>query len=318
MSCGERRGPPGGDPPGSLAAVDALPEPQIVDLDGPVSFLEWDGPETTTFVLVHGLGGSSLNWWQVGAGLAGLGRVLALDLPGFGRSSKAGRGTGLMDQRRFLSRFIDARATGSVVLAGNSMGGATAMLQAAVEPSSLAGLVLTSSVYPWARGGLPHPLVITGFMTYDIPIVGDRVVEARFRHLSAERLVRIGYRMCTADPSVIPPQVRKASVDLVAERALDPDVVPAFLEAWRSMRRLGRRPDVAKRAMDAIACPVLVLHGRRDRLVPAAFAESALRSHPEWRGRFFPDLGHLPQMEAPGRWLAEVADWHAEAVDEVF
>ena len=81
------------------------------------------------------------------------------------------------------------------------------------------------------------------------------------------------------------------------------------------MRRLGKRPDIAKRAMDAIACPVLVMHGRRDRLVPVAFAEAALRAHPAWRGRIFPDLGHLPQMEAPGRWLAEVADWYAEALD---
>ena len=90
---------------------------------------------------------------------------------------------------------------------------------------------------------------------------------------------------------------------------------PAFLDAWRSMRRLGKRPDIAKRAMDAIACPVLVMHGRRDRLVPVAFAEAALGTHPAWRGRIFPDLGHLPQMEAPGRWLAEVADWYAEALD---
>ena len=33
--------------------------------------------------------------------------------------------------------------------------------------------------------------------------------------------------------------------------------------------------------------------------------------HPAWRGRFLPDLGHIAQMEAPGRWLAEVADWYA-------
>ena len=210
---------------------------------------------------------------------------------------------------------VAQQATGTVILGGNSMGGATAMLQAAVEPDSVGGLVLTGSVYPWARGGWPHPLVITGFAAYDIPAVGDRVVEARLRHLSAERLVRMGYRMCTADPSTIPPEVTEASAALIEERAKDPDVGSAFLDAWRSMRRLGKRPDISKRAMDAIACPVLVMHGRRDRLVPVAFAEAALRTHPAWRGRIFPDLGHLPQMETPGRWLAEVADWYAEALD---
>ena len=81
------------------------------------------------------------------------------------------------------------------------------------------------------------------------------------------------------------------------------------------MLRLGRRPEMARRALDNITCPVLLLHGRRDRLVPVAFAEAELARHPEWRGRFFRDLGHIPQMEAPGRWLAEVADWFADALD---
>jgi pimeloyl-ACP methyl ester carboxylesterase len=54
------------------------------------------------------------------------------------------------------------------------------------------------------------------------------------------------------------------------------------------------------------------MHGRRDRFVPAAFAEAILARRPAWRGRIFPDLGHAPQMEAPGRWLTEVADWYAE------
>jgi pimeloyl-ACP methyl ester carboxylesterase len=68
---------------------------------------------------------------------------------------------------------------------------------------------------------------------------------------------------------------------------------------------------VARRALDAIAGPVLVIHGRQDRLVPASFAEAELRRHAGWRGRILPDVGHIPMMEAPGRWVTEVADWHA-------
>ena len=116
---------------GSLTDVTiTLPERQSVDLVGPVSFLEWDGPSTATFVLVHGLGGSSLNWSQVGPGLSGLGRVLALDLPGFGRSPRAGRGSGLMDQRRALSRFTGWRAACFVALEN-----IRAILHAAVDRS---------------------------------------------------------------------------------------------------------------------------------------------------------------------------------------
>ena len=291
-----------------------LPELQTIDLDGPLRFRAWDGPSDATFVLIHGLGGSHLNWLQVAPQLAGLGRVLALDLPGFGWSPRSGRGSGLMDERRVLGRFVAELATGRVMLCGNSMGGAIAILQAAVEPDAVAGLVLTSSVFPRAHGGWPHPVVIGAFAAYDSAFVGEPLARMRMRRMDAEKVVRIGYRMVAADPRSIPEDIIRMNVDLVRERQADPDAADAFLDAARSLLRLGRRPDVAARALDAIRCPVLVLHGRRDRFVPAAFAEAVLSSHPAWRGRIFPDLGHAPQMEAPGRWLVEVADWYAEHV----
>src|SRR5215470_3946670 len=103
-----------------------LPDPLTIDVDGPIVYREWPGPEETTFALIHGLGGSHVNWVQVAAGLSGLGRVVAPDLPGFGRSPAAGRGTRVMDSRRSLARFLDRVATGRVVLVGNSMGGLVA------------------------------------------------------------------------------------------------------------------------------------------------------------------------------------------------
>jgi pimeloyl-ACP methyl ester carboxylesterase len=289
-----------------------LPAMRTVDLDGPVAYRLWDGPGETTFVMIHGLGGSHLNWVRVAPGLAGLGRVLALDLPGFGWSPRAGRGSGLMELRRTLSRFVAELGTGRVVLVGNSMGGALSVLQAAVEPSSADGLVLTCSVFPWAPGAFPHPLVMASFASYRIPALGEAVFAARLRAMDPERAVRLGFSYVTVHPASIPQEVVALHVELMRERHSDPDAVPAFLDTARSMLRLGKHPEVARRALDAVDAPVLVLHGRRDRLVPAAFAEAELRRHPAWRGRIFPDLGHAPMLEAPGRWLAEVADWHAE------
>ncbi|MGZ8652089.1 MAG: alpha/beta fold hydrolase [Actinomycetota bacterium] len=291
-----------------------LPDLATIDLDGPVRYRAWDGPGDTTFVLIHGLGGSHLNWLQVAPGLAGLGRVLALDLPGFGWSPRDGRGSSVMDERRILSRFIAELATGRVVLAGHSMGGVIAILQAAIEPASIAGLVLTSSALPWSRGSLPHPAVMGAFALYDTPFLGDRLTRIRMRRMDPEQVVRFGYRMVASDPSSIPDEIVRMNVDLVRERQSDPDAPDAFLDAARSMLRLGKRPDVSARALRAIACPVLLLHGRRDRFVPPAFAEAVLAGNPTWRGRIFPGLGHAPQMEAPGRWLTEVADWYAEVV----
>jgi pimeloyl-ACP methyl ester carboxylesterase len=252
---------------------------------------------------------------QVGEPLSGFGRVLALDLPGFGSSPLDGRGAGLMDQRRTVSRFIEKLGGGRIVLGGNSMGGAISLIQAAVEPSAVDAIVLTNSVFPWRFNAIPHPLILASFGVYATPGLGERAVSWRLRQMDPEQMVRLSLRVLTADPRSIPDDIVELLVALTRERKNDPDVARSFLEAARSMLRLGRRPSVSRRALDNVTCPVLLLHGRRDRLVPAAFAEAELAKHPAWRGRFFSDLGHIPQMEAPGRWLTEVADWFSDTLD---
>jgi len=288
-----------------------LPPMRTVDLDGPVVYRRWDGPPDTTFVLVHGLGGSHLNWLQVGIGLSGLGQVLALDLPGFGRSPASGRGTRVMDLRRSLNSFIDEAATGRVVVIGNSMGGLIASVYAAVAPERVAGLVLSASVFPWTRGSLPHPAVLAAFSLYGLDGVGERLVRARRRSMSPETFVALGLRLLTADPGSIPDEVIRLQVELVRDTRDDPEQPKNFIEAARSIATYVRTPSLGIRTLGGVRCPVLVIHGRRDRFVPARFAEAALATYPSWRGRILPRVGHVPQMEAPGRWLGEVADWYA-------
>ena len=292
-----------------------LPESRYADLRGPVHYVEWEGPAERTFVLVHGLGGAHLNWVLVGEGLSAHGRVLALDLAGFGRTPRAGRSSKLTANRALLSHFIEEVAGTPVVLAGNSMGGGICMMQAATEPSSVEGLVLTCSVYPWARGGFPSPVVIGGFAAYRMKRVGEWVMRQRFERFDADRLVRLSLRLATVDVRRIPEDVIRAHVDLLLEREEDPDTATAFLEATRSLISLGRSPERARAILDQIKCPVLAIHGRQDRLVPAAFAWAATEAHPEWWIRVLPDVGHVPQLEAPDRWLANVADWLASELD---
>ena len=289
-----------------------VPEPRTVDLDGPVRYRSWEGPPETTFVLVHGLGGSGLNWVQVAPGLARLGRVLVPDLLGFGETPRNGRGSGLMDQRRLVSAFIRALGSGRTIVAGNSLGGAVGIVTAAVDPPAVDGLVLTGSVLPWVRGWRPHPLVVAAFAAYRSPVAGEWLSRRRFGPIDPELAVRASLAMIAATPRSVPPEVVRLLAAQLRERTEDPDAAPAFLETARSMMRLGRSPARTAATLDAIRCPVLVIHGRRDRLVPVAYAEEALRTHPRWRGRIFPDLGHVPQIEAPERWLAEVVDWTAD------
>jgi len=288
-----------------------LPPLLTVDVEGPIAYRAWDGPSETTFVLLHGLGGSHLSWLQVAPGLAGLGRVLAPDLPGFGRSPRAGRPTRMMDSRRWLSGFLDRATDGPVVLAGNSMGGAVALLESTMEPERVDGVVLTSSIYPFMRSGWPHPLVLASFLAYHVPVLGEAIVKTRRAAVAPEAVVRLGLQMLTVDPSAIPDDVVELHAELLADLRAEPEAADAFLDAARSINAYVGSHDVGHRAMDSVRCPVLVVHGRRDRFVPVAYAEAALERYPSWRGRLLAHVGHVPQMEAPARWLGEVADWYA-------
>ena len=286
-----------------------LPDSKWVDIDGPVHYREWPGRNGLTFVCVHGLGGSLLNWVAVAPGLSRRGRVLAVDLAGFGLTPREGRSASVLANRSLLSRFISEVADGPVILVGNSMGGAISLLQASSEPESIAGLVLTSPALPVRPGALPRFMVLYGFAVLQVPEVGERALRRRWSKLGPERLVEETFRMCCVDPSRIDEAIVALHVEGARRRETNPDAIPAFLEATRSLMRLATNPRRGQAVLEGVRCPVLLIQGREDRLVNVKTAIAVARQHPEWRLRVLDDVGHVAQLEAPDRWLPEVNEW---------
>jgi len=301
-----------------MDAIEALglPESRWADVDGPVHYREWEGPRGgRTFVCVHGLGGSHLNWAAVAPGLARRGRVIAMDLAGFGRTAPWDRGTGIGANWRLLNGFIDVLRLPPVTLVGNSMGGMLSLIEAAHSPERVDGLVLVDAAFPRARAvrGQPSPRVAAAFALYSSNRAGRWVVTERAKRLGAEGLVRETLRICAADPSSIDPVLVAAHVEMARQRLAFEYAAPAFLSAARSIFRSQVFPSKYRELVRAVQAPALVIHGGRDGLVPVASAREAVALHPNWKLVVFDDLGHIPQMEAPGRWLAAVEAW----LDEV-
>src|SRR5689334_1604536 len=108
---------------------------RTIDIGGPVHYVDFGGnPDGPTLVLVHGLGGSHLNWDLLAPLLTDSARVFALDLPGFGLSEPELRLATVQNNRRVLDRFIQEVAGVPVVLVGNSMGGMISILQTSRRP----------------------------------------------------------------------------------------------------------------------------------------------------------------------------------------
>jgi pimeloyl-ACP methyl ester carboxylesterase len=133
----------------------------------------------------------------------------------------------------------------------------------------------------------------------------------RRRRVSAEALVAGTLALCCVDPGRIPPEVVAEHVALARERAGLTGVDGEFLAAARSVVVTGGylRGRSYLRGIRSITAPVLLLHGERDRLVPVAAARAAARRNPSWSLVVLPDLGHVPQLEAPEATAKAIMHW---------
>jgi pimeloyl-ACP methyl ester carboxylesterase len=280
-----------------------------VDLGGPVHYVDFGGAEDgPIMVLVHGLGGSHLNWELLAPRLTPHARVVAIDLPGFGRSEPGERPATVPANVTVLERFVNTVTGTPVVLVGNSMGGMISILLAARAPDLADGLVLLDPALPQPVD-LAHLPTGVFFGAYALPLVGERLVDLRRRRLGPRATVYGTLRLCGVDPAQLPPDLVERSVALVRDRSDVAGMDRAFLSATRSLLWALVRSRTYHDAMASIAVPVLLVHGDRDRLVPVSAARAAARRHPNWRYVEFRGVGHVPQLQIPDLLAEHVLDW---------
>ena len=298
---------------------------RTVDVDGPIHCvgpLHYVGPTLhyvdhgrsgagPTIVLVHGLGGSHLNWDLLAPKLTGHGHVLAPDLPGFGLSAPRGRAATVRANVDVLAGFVRATSDAPVVLVGNSMGGLIAVLLAARMPQLVRGLVLLDPALPAPGRVTRSPADAALLAAYALPGVGERLRRTRRERIGAMATVHDTFRLGGVDPAALPADLVERHVAIVERQAGTTGADRAFLSASRSLAGVLTRAVGYRAAMASIRVPVLLLHGDRDRLVPVAAARATARRHPQWRYVELPGVGHLPQLQAPDDAARHLTDWLA-------
>jgi glycerol-3-phosphate dehydrogenase len=281
-----------------------------IDLGGPVHYIDFGG-SGPTMVLVHGLGGSHLNWMWVGEKLARRARVLALDLTGFGLTPLEGRSASVHANQALLDRFLQVVSPHApVILMGNSMGGAISVMQTARQPQRVSGLVLVNPAQPRADDSRLERAVLTQFALYAVPGVGEYFVKRRAAKFGPEKLARGMLQLCCRDLSRFPEELVRAHVDFARERyERMPWGNDAFVEAARSLVFLLMRKKQFRAMEKAIRVPTLLVQGTEDRLVPVANSRELARVRPDWTYVEYAGVGHTPMMEIPDEFVATVERW---------
>jgi pimeloyl-ACP methyl ester carboxylesterase len=283
-----------------------------VDLGVPVHYVDHGGPaDGPLLVMVHGLGGSLVNWAALAPLLTDRCRVLAVDLVGFGHTKAGTHSTSVAANQRMLQRFLSEVAGSPAILVGNSMGGLITILEASSHPEMVPAAVLIDPALPQVLGARPEPLVTAAFGMYAVPHLGRAMLKARRRVRSPEQLAMDVLRLCCVDPSLVPADVLEQHMEVARARRGYPDIDEQFVAAARSLLGVLIRRGTFMATLKAIQGPVLLLHGEQDRLVPIGAARAVAAANPSWTFVVASNVGHVPQLEASVWTASQILDWLA-------
>jgi pimeloyl-ACP methyl ester carboxylesterase len=239
-------------------------------------------------VLLHGWGDAADVWLAVLAELSARERrAIAVDLPGFGRATALKPGAVLPQLDAFAAELVRGWSDGEpVVVAGSSLGGCLALRLAEQETVELAGVV------PMAPDGLEAPAwfdaieedpIVRKLLSLPLPVPNALVRDAQ----------RGAYdRLALQDAS----ESQRAVVDALAKDA----ETRALIASGR-----GLLPELSAAPFDlvGIRCPVLLVWGDHDRMLPRSNARIVLGSLPTTQVELIEGCGPRPQLEAPDRLL---------------
>lgn len=287
---------------------------RMADLtDAGIHYVDYGGEASgPAFVLVHGLGGSHLNWDLLAPELTPVGRVYAVDLPGFGLSGPTGRPATVGSNVDILGHIIQHVSNAPVVLVGNSMGGLISILLAADRPELIHGLVLIDPALPAPKRVFESPRELWNMLAYALPGVGERRRRAVRHRIGARAALSETLAMGGVDESTLPPDLIERNVAVVARESDVAGMDRAYLSASRSLAWALARVRRYHAAMSAVVAPVLLLHGDQDRLIPVDAARTTARHHPGWHYIEVPGGGHAMQLQQPHTVAVHLLTWLSE------
>jgi pimeloyl-ACP methyl ester carboxylesterase len=251
-----------------------------------VHMVDIGGGDGSPVVFVHGLGGRWQNWLENIPRIARRRRVVALDLPGFGRSQMPSEPLSMTYYASVIEQVCERLELGSVVLVGNSMGGFVVAETALRSPARVERIALVSAAAVSICDFNPMPASMLAGALASTPLgtpAGMRAALARrrSRHLAFATIVR--------HPTLI---AREMLAELAAGRG-----APGLTAALEAMMRHDLRSELGR-----IAVPALIVHGREDMLVPVADSLWLSERLPQARLEIFEDTGHLAMVERPVRF----------------
>ena len=282
-----------------------LPIDRYVTVEG-LRLRYWlEGDSGPNLVLIHGIGGAVDVWRKQFEQLPQSHRVLAVDLPGCGRSAIPPQypHNALQLLASSVRAVMQAVGMDQATIIGSSLGGAVAIEFAMRWPEMASSLVLIGPA------GMSHQ-VSWALRLMTIPRIGELLT------LPDRTRTAHAIRSCVADPAT----VEEEDIDRAFAMATLPGAQDAFLRLLRtyaSVRGLDREELRRLQAgMRTIHAPTLVIWGERDQILPVSAAHVALEYLPNAALIIRKESGHLVFVEEPA-WFAKLVSAFVRAPVQV-
>lgn len=250
-------------------------------------------------VLLHNGGTSHAIWKDLLPLLDGY-ELFALDLLGFGESSKPERGYELARYVAILEAFVEAHQLAPVYLVGNCMGSATSLAYAMRRPEAVRAMVLinTLTTATFARG-LYRPM-------YNLPRRAPGVVSLMSKVALGARLGKMGVRSQLG---------RHGRQRRIHDR---PELCACYAGASQSRALLEVLADIPNYAVldrfepPADFPPICTIWGLENRVLPARDGRALVETLRPARQEWLEGCGHLPMLEQPEQVATIVREFFAD------
>ncbi|AMR66632.1 alpha/beta fold hydrolase [Aquipseudomonas alcaligenes] len=251
--------------------------PRTVNVDGLTLHYYEGGPaDAPTLLMIHGFGANRDNWLRFARHFKDY-RVIALDLPGFGESSKPDIDYDVASQTERVHAFAKTLGLTRLHLIGNSMGGHIAALYAARHPEQVLSVALLdnagvtsprkSEMFTMIERGEPNPLVVRQAEDFDALM-----------------------RFVFVNPPPLPESLKRH----FAEQSMANQAI--YDKIFRQLREryVPLEPELPK-----IQVPTLLLWGEQDRVLDVSSIEVMKPLLKQPSVVIMPDCGHAPMIERP-------------------
>lgn len=262
-----------------------------------------------TVVLIHGNMSSSVHWQTTMEHLEGRYHVFAPDMRGFGDSTYNSRFDSLRELAQDLERFLDEAGIDTCSLVGWSTGGGVALEMAADLPARVKKAILVESVPPtgypmFKKDATGQPILSELLKTkQDIEIDPVQVAPVLAAYASGDReMMRAIWNAVIYNRK----QPSAEDYELYLSAMLKQKNLVDIDYSLLTFNMTNQPTDSAEGSgrLAKIKCPVTLIHGKLDLVVPYAWAEGAHAAIPGSSLVTLETTGHSPITDDPALFFA--------------